>query len=166
MDPMYVASIAELGVSLATLAAKGTALSINTRVKAAKEERDLEKAKNTYEEIINELISEREQAIMLAQVYKAELDRIVISDEDIEHLNATVSRLLEVLRILSPGMDVDSFGVLKELISVDTLKTMQLLGFNYKAAIGEPLTKICADTISSMVNKRPNTFTQSRGKKP
>lgn len=166
MDPTYVASIAELGVSLATLAAKGTAVSVSTRVKAAKEERDSEKAKNTYEEIINELISEREQAIMLAQVYKAELERIVISDEDIEHLNATVSRLLDVLRVLSPGIDVDSFGVLKELISVDTLKTMQLLGFNYKAAIGEPLTNICADMISSIGNKKPNTSAQSKGKRP
>ena len=28
-----------------------------------------------------------------------------------------------------------SYEQLKELISVDTLKTMQLLGFNYKAAV-------------------------------
>lgn len=45
---------------------------------------------------------------------------------------------------------------MKELISVDTLKTMQLLGFNYKAAIGEPLTKICAEAITKIGNKKKN----------
>ena len=48
---------------------------------------------------------------------------------------------------------VESYEQLKELISVDTLKTMQLLGFNYKAAIGEPLTEICANAISKLGNK-------------
>ncbi len=32
---------------------------------------------------------------------------------------------------------------------MDTLKTMQLLGFHYKQAIREPLTKICVEKISS-----------------
>ena len=50
-------------------------------------------------------------------------------------------------------MSVGEFEVFKDLISVDTLKTMQLLGFNYKAAIGEPLTEICANAISSLGNK-------------
>ena len=48
---------------------------------------------------------------------------------------------------------VESYEQLKELISVDTLNTMQLLGFNYKAAIGEPLTEICANAISKLGNK-------------
>ena len=29
---------------------------------------------------------------------------------------------------------------------------MQLLGFNYKAAIGEPLTELCAKKITSLEN--------------
>lgn len=48
---------------------------------------------------------------------------------------------------------VESYEQIKELISVDTLKTMQLLGFNYKAAIGEPLTQICANAISNIGNR-------------
>lgn len=31
---------------------------------------------------------------------------------------------------------------------------MQLLGFNYKAAIGEPLTEICANAIASLGSKK------------
>ncbi len=49
---------------------------------------------------------------------------------------------------------VKSYEQIKELISVDTLKTMQLLGFNYKAAIGEPLTQICAKAITSLGDKK------------
>lgn len=46
---------------------------------------------------------------------------------------------------------VESYEQIKELISVDTLKTMQLLGFNYKAAIGEPLTLMLKNFILSKV---------------
>ena len=153
MDQTYVAAIAELGVALTKMAVNGTVTAVNTKIRAIKAEKDAEKIRNAYDEIVNELISEREEAIRIAQVYKAELDRIVISDDDIEHLHATATRVLDLLKAYSPGMDVSAFETLKDLISVDTLKTMQLLGFNFKAAIGEPLTKICADAISSLGNR-------------
>ena len=93
-----------------------------------------------YDEIINEILQEREDAVRIAQTYKSELDRIVISD-DITHLQNTVSNILDIFKSMSPDIEIDSFKAIKDLISADTLKTMQLLGFNYKAAIGEPLTK-------------------------
>ncbi len=39
------------------------------------------------------------------------------------------------------------------MISVDTLKTMQLIGFNYKSAIGEPLTLMLKNFILSKVTE-------------
>ena len=110
---------------------------------------------------------ERDEAIRIAQSYKSELEKVVISDEDIQHLHNTVSNILEIIKsiqiasALPKGEDeiakvksqVESYEQIKELISVDTLKTMQLLGFNYKAAIGEPLTEICANAISKLGNK-------------
>ena len=63
---------------------------------------------------------------------------------------------------------VESYEQIKELISVDTLKTMQLLGFNYKAAIGEPLTQICANAISNFGNKgkpaQPNSQPKAKSR--
>lgn len=50
-------------------------------------------------------------------------------------------------------IQVQGYEQIKELISVDTLKSMQLLGFNYKAAIGEPLTQLCANAITGWGNK-------------
>ena len=175
MEEAYLSALAEMGVSLTTLAVKGTATAINTKIKSIKDEKNLEKVRNTYEEIVSELLSEREEAIRIAQAYKTELDRIVISDEDIEHLHNTVSRVLEIIKafqLISASAkgdeeiqkiteQVKSYEQIKELISVDTLKTMQLLGFNYKAAIGEPLTQICAKAITSIGEKR-NSSTNKR----
>ena len=149
MDNTYSSALVELGVSLTTLAFKGTASAVNKKITAIKDEKNAEKIRNTYDEIINELLNERDEAVRIAQVYKSELDKIEISDEDIAHLQATVSSLLDILKEFLPEAPIETFQMLKNLISVDTLKTMQLLGFNYKAAIGEPLTQICADAIST-----------------
>ena len=114
-----------------------------------------------YDEIINELLSEREEAVRIAQAYKSELEKVVISDEDIEHLHNTVSRILEVIKNLQDDNSEDNNQVneqiqtyeqIKELISIDTLKTMQLLGFNYKSAIGEPLTLMLRNFILSKID--------------
>ena len=149
--------LVEAGVQLATLAVKGTASAVNKKITAIKDEKNVERVRNTYDEIINELLNERDEAVRIAQVYKSELDKIEISDEDIAHLHATVSRLLDMLKKFAPGTPVDTFESVKNLIDVDTLKTMQLIGFNYKAAIGEPLTKICADAITSLGNKKSDS---------
>ena len=146
--------LVEMGVSLTELAVKGTASAVTKKIRAVKDIKDAEKLRTTYDALINEVLQEREEAVRIAQAYKSELERIVISDEDIEHLHNTVSNILEIFKnIQLAGVDPqDTLGVMrvqkqietmeqvKNLISVDTLKTMQLLGFNYKAAIGEPLT--------------------------
>ncbi len=168
MDNVYTTAMVEMGVTLTELAVKGTASAVNKKIKAIKSVKDAEKLRVAYDEIINEVLQEREEAVRIAQVYKTELDRIEISDEDIEHLHNTVSRIIEILKIMQLAgvagkseaevekvkSQVESYEQIKELISVDTLKTMQLLGFNYKEAIGEPLTKLCANAISNWGTNR------------
>jgi len=178
MDPTYTQPLVEMGVSLTELAIKGTATAVTNKIKAVKDEKNAEKLRNTYDEIVNELLSERDEAVRIAQAYKSELERIVISDDDIVHLHNTVSRLLEIIKtfqlaaasikgeeeITKVTAQVESYEQIKELISVDTLKTMQLLGFNYKAAIGEPLTQICANAISNIGNKGKSTQSNNQQK--
>lgn len=79
----------EMGVSLTELAIKGTASAVNKKIRAVKVVKDAEKLRVTYDALINEVLQEREEAVRIAQAYKAELDRIEISD-DIEHLHNTV----------------------------------------------------------------------------
>ena len=105
-------------------------------------------------EIVNELLSEREEAVRIAQVYKSEIERYQISDDDIKHLHRTVEKILEIAHKTNPDFDVEKFNQLKDLISIDTLKAIQLLGFNYKEAIGEPLTELCAKAILSLLSNK------------
>ena len=159
MDEMYSKELLTLGASLSELAIKGTAITISSKIKAIKEERNAEKIRNTYDEIVNELLAERQEAIRIAQVYKSEFEKVSISDEDFHHLHNTVERVLEIIKemqIASGSGDelpkqLEEFEQIKEFISVDTLKTIQLLGFNFKAAIGEPLTMILRNWILSKV---------------
>ena len=163
MDPIHTQALVEMGTSLTELAVKGTVSAVSKKIRAAKEIKEVEKLRSTYDELINEILLEREEAVRIAQAYKSELDRIVISDEDILHLHATVSSVLDIIKSISPTTPIESFEVLKDLISVDTLKTMQLLGFNYKAAIGEPLTQLCSDAILKLGNK--SKFSTNQNKK-
>jgi hypothetical protein len=172
MDQFITESAINLGVELAKLAVKGTASAVAKKVAVLKSEKNAENLRNIYDEIVNELIQERDEAVRIAQSYKSELERVVISDDDIKHLYATISRVLDILRGMTPPADDEEEGVdpyemfepVKELINMDTLKTMQLLGFNYKQAIGEPLTKLCADKISSL-GERPSGKNQQGRKR-
>lgn len=154
--------LTEIGTNLTTLAVKGTVTAVNTKIKAIKMEKDTEVIKNKYDEIINELLSEREEAIRIAQVYKSELDRYEISDEDISHLHNTVEQVLEIFKEMSPTTPTEIYEQIKELIGIDTLKTLQLLGFNFKAAIGEPLTQLCANAILSKSKSPQNNVGKNK----
>ena len=98
MDEMYATELLGLGTSLTELAVKGTVTAVSNKIKAIKEEKNVEKIRNTYDAIINELLNEREEAVRIAQAYKSELEKVVISDEDIQHLHNTVSRILEIIK--------------------------------------------------------------------
>lgn len=148
--------ILKLGSDLTALAVKGTVSKIDSKIKAVKLEKDSDKIKLKYEEIINEILSEREEAIRIAQLYKNEIEKYEIKDEDIKHLHNTVSIVLDIIRSLNPDKKIEGFDALKDLINVDILKSMQLLGFNYKKAIGEPLTEICAEKIKSIGKSKNN----------
>lgn len=149
IDPTIGAAIVNLGSALSTLALKGTATAIHGKIEAIKKEANADTVRTAYNEIVNQLLEEREEAVRIAQTYKAELEKVIISDEDIEYLQQTVSKVLDVIKalqlvdILSPDLEkqakakagIEAVESLKNLISKDVLKTMQLLGFNYKAAM-------------------------------
>lgn len=160
MNEVYTTEVIGLGASLTELAVKGTATAISSKIKAIKNEKNIDNVRSTYDEIINELLSEREEAVRIAQAYKSELEKVVISDEDIRHLHNTVTRILELMKNTQWNVgntnaafntQIQAYEQIKELISIDTLKTMQLIGFNYKAAIGEPLTLMLRNFILSKV---------------
>lgn len=147
MEDQILSAGASLGAQLATIAAKGTAIQVSNQFKAIRGKKQLNEVCNSYEELINELVAERAQLIAIANAYEAELNRYEITDEDINYLQNTISNALDIIKSISPQNDFSNFEQFKSLISVDTLKAMQLLGFDYKAAIGDPLTEVCAQAI-------------------
>ncbi len=50
--------------------------------------------------------------------------------------------------------------ILKPILSTETLKILQLLGFDFKAAVGEPLTELVRSAILSKVNSNDVNITK------
>ena len=171
IDPTIGAAIVNMGSALSSLILKGTATAVQGKIESLKNEKNVDTIRNSYNEMINQILSEREEALLIAQSYKQELDKVVISDEDITYLQETVSKVLDLIKALQlidimsgdpekqkkAQETMDSLEAIKNLISKEVLKTMQLLGFNYKAAIGEPLTELCANAIRNLGNGKRNT---------
>lgn len=165
MTPEVSNVIATLGAELTSYAIKGTVSTVSTKIKTIKNEKNIETLKNSYDEIISELLEEREDIIRIAQMYRAELEKVEISDSDIEHLHSTIETVLDILAGFLGDDQIDAIKPLKDLINIDTLKTMQLLGFNYKDAIGIPLTNLCANAIERLGNKSANSYNKNKNKK-
>lgn len=138
-----------LSVSLTEVISRNTVSFIGNKMQLAKEKRDLESQSLAYTEIINNLLQDKEDLAMIARQYKQAYEQITISDEDIEYLHNTLRSAIDVLNAFSPQKEEtqETMNTLVELLNKDTLKTMQLLGFNYKEAIGQPLTEVCSHAI-------------------
>ena len=153
-------TIVELGAQLGILAAKNTASTIYNKISVLKHRREDGKTITEYEEIINDLITEKQELIRIANAYKQQYENINISDEDMEYLHNTLKIVLE---LTSPEGKIDeNMNVGLALLNKDTLKTMQLIGFNYKEGIGRPLTELCEEWIKLKLSPKK---TQAQGTK-
>lgn len=123
---------------------------VSTKLTQAKGKKKLEEQQVIYEEVINGLLQDKMDLESVARQYKHLYENMTISDEDIEYLQQTVQAVMQLLNTSSPKVNEQqaNIDVLVGLINKDTLKTMQLLGFNYKEAIGIPLTEACANAIT------------------
>lgn len=153
MKGTKLAALETAALSLTQLVAKSVGDGVLSKVKAIKLQKDQNAMANAYDAIINDLVQDRAEAIRIAQAYKTEVDRIEISDDDINHLHNTIEKLIRIFGKYDAEF-TKTADQINALISVDTLKAIQLLGFNYKEAIGEPLTRICADAIQKGLSRK------------
>lgn len=153
----YANEVLQLGIKLTELFAKNTSSWVSTKVSQARERHDKKEMQQTYEEIINSLLDDNMEIQRIAMTYKELYEKVNISDEDIVHLQNTLKQTIELISKYDSNIDdnKESIGLIVDLLNVDTLKTMQLLGFNYKEAIGEPLTQLCSSFILSKVKVMP-----------
>lgn len=151
MDPTYIVGLAQ--TLNAIIGSDSTKYAIDS-VKGFRSGKDKEATIAKYEELFSSLINENQELKRVALGYKDEYEKMNITDDNIEYLRNTFNRVLELVTNMGEEdeeqrKNIEQFA---NLIDVDTLKTMQLLGFNYKQAIGEPLTGIVNHYITNVYN--------------
>ena len=140
--------IVKLDSNLIEISARNTATYIADKIKTSKAKKNDKETINELEEIIQNLLNDKIEIQRIAQAYEQELTSQKITEKDIEYIT---NNLLPVFSKFIPQDKVNDLEQIKSLLSVETLTIMQLLGFNYKRAIGEPLTLLLQKTIESRI---------------
>lgn len=157
--------LAELGIRLTETAIRNAAGVVYNKIQAAKAKQDDKETIHELEEIISNLIFDKDDLIRIAQAYKQELVAQQISQENIEYIT---TKFIPVLKNFIKQASSDEKGgeganieqaidALTPLLSVEMLTVLQLIGFNFKQAIGEPLTILLQKFITSKAPADPQS---------
>jgi hypothetical protein len=147
MDP----AIATLGTQLAEVAFRNAATTIADRIGAAKVRKDDKATIQLLEELVNELVADKAELTRIAQAYQQEVGARQISASDIAYISENLRPLLKKLSEFSAGgaeAAEEVLNVIQPFLSVETLTIVQLMGFNVREAIGEPMTTVVRDLIT------------------
>lgn len=161
MEPIALAA----ATKLSEIVGRGTYDWVNSKRQIARNEKDIKAQKEMYEEIVVTLLEEKTDLQNVANQYQDLYSRVKISEDEIRYLKSTITRVID---LFVPDVDSipedtpnyeqvisevkgqrEKMQMVTEFIDIDTLETMQLLGFNYKEAIGKPLTEATANLIYS-----------------
>lgn len=152
--------LSALLVQLSELALRNTATSVASRVRAIRKGKQLEAQVNELNDIINDLLDDRAQLVGVAQGLQDELVAQRISKEEIKYITDKLIPTIETLMQLSGddgSQGDDTVRAMKTLVSAEMMTVLQLVGFNFKRAIGEPLTSLVATLIEGVGPVRRDT---------
>lgn len=125
---------------------------ITDRINLARSKKNSQEIINNLEEIINELIAEKNQLISIAQGFDERMVAQKMSKDEIDYVTSSIIPMLRKL-IEESGSDhsdkVEQLDAIETLLTQETLNVLQILGFNFKSAIGEPLTELVKEFILS-----------------
>lgn len=138
--------LADLGVQLAASAARNTASAVSDKIGAMRASRSAGDQVAALEQIVSDLITDKNELTRIAQAYQHELVAQQLTPGDVRYITDTVVPLLEQI---ADGMENRDEGAqlkkqvqtFKPLLSVETVNILQLLGFNFRQGIGGPLTQ-------------------------
>lgn len=163
LEPQFQSLVA----NLAALAAKNSAAYVADRVSRLRASKRDEATFNALAELVDELAADKAEAMRIASAFEQELVAQRISDDDITFMTETVVPLIEKFALSSTGEDEaqdaqDNLDVFKALLSADAVNVLQLVGFNFKEAIGAPLTDLLASVIraKAQASESPGTEAQ------
>lgn len=153
LDP----TITDLIVRLGELTAINTSASVATRIKASRAAAKSDETINELQDIVQELVNDRAELQSIATALRDHLVAESLDGADIryitEKLIPTLERLLDRQSDVNEGgtVPVEPMEVAKQLVSTEMLTILQLVGFNYKRAIGEPLTRVMEALITKQL---------------
>ena len=155
MDDQIIA----LSVRLAEAAARNTAASVADRVGALRARKDARETVSQLEEIVNDLISDKIELLQIAQAFEQDLVAQRITPVQAQALIDAVVPTLKAMAAGNGQQGQSSVEPLLPLLTPDMIEALQLLGFNFRQAIGEPLTQLLAEYLLS---KGPQSSTSPR----
>lgn len=144
--------VLELAGKLKEVSVRNTAESVYDKINLTKQKNNDKETVNVLEEIINNLITDKNELIQIVKCYEQEFITQDISNDDIEYITKELFPIVTSLLPLSGG-DNEFVSTIKKILSAETLKILKLLGFNYKEAIGQPLTMLVSKAINNQTNK-------------
>lgn len=162
MDPQLHA----LGLQLTESAIRNSASAVADRVTAVKARRRNEDTIAELEDIVNNILADKSELVRIARAFEDELIAQRISTSDIEYISSNVVPIIEHLMASAQhqgGTSVQAMiDLLKPLLSVETVTILQLVGFNFRKAIGEPLTGLLSHLITSRADNAAATVSLQR----
>jgi flagellar biosynthesis/type III secretory pathway chaperone len=152
MDPQLQA----LGAQLAESTVRNTAGMVADKIRAVKARKEDRETIAELEDIVSSLLSDKSELVRIAQAYEQELVAQQISGSDIAYITDNILPVLSKLMQSAAADKVQGTApveamleVVRPILSAETVTIFQLLGFNFRKAIGEPLTLLVGQLISS-----------------
>ncbi|MUK01634.1 hypothetical protein GM708_06645 [Vibrio cholerae] len=163
--------VLQLGARLTeSMARNGTAL-VRDKIRTARAAGRDQETIAALTEIINDLQDDKTDLVQIAQGYRSQLVSQQLASGDIRYIADTLFPLIEQLVGTSAESDdededddaravaeakrqssLQMLETMRALLSVETAQILQLLGFNFRRAIGEPLTALCESLILAKVS--------------
>ncbi|MFC4761043.1 hypothetical protein [Fructobacillus durionis] len=141
----------QLTAKLAEITVRNTASAVIEKIKTVKAKKNDQETIAELTEIIQDLIDDKQNLVLISKGLENELVSQKLTDDDVKSISDTILPIIIKFAEASDdgGQLVENINLIKPLISKEMLTIMQLLGFNYKKAIGEPLTQLLNNKIKS-----------------
>ncbi len=146
MDPQ----LQQLVLQLSEAAVRNTASVVADRVGMALRAGKNEKAIAQLEAIINDLVDDKNDLVRIARSYEEQMVAQRLSEADVRYMTDNLLPVLRHIGALQSGDAEELLVTLGPLLSAQTFTILQLLGFNFQKAIGEPLTNLVGAWIGSV----------------
>ena len=145
-----------LSVRLAEAAARNTAAGVADRLAVLRTRKDARENAAQLEEIVNDLIADKMELLQIARAFEEDLVAQRITPEQAAALVDAVVPALKLMADSGGSQGQKSIEPLLPLLTADMIEALQLLGFNFRKALGEPLTELLADFLHSKGKRTPS----------